>query len=173
MTVEQIYNCMDSTEKEKLRELAFRDVCKSRRDAIDNASLMCKTELDDMEASIPILLRQISDAFEMLYESADSLLDGGHGIAVSVSSNGASLSLLHTGGIVFIKDVRVSYHDGMFDFNKKATIRMQYETCYAMIDFIEDNSSILMKAIDETVRDVVRQRAEQDRPSKKQCYKVR
>lgn len=121
MTVEQIYNCMDSTEKEKLRELAFRDACKSHRDAIDNASFLCKDELDNMEASIPLLLREVSDAFEMLYESADSLLDGRHGIAVSVTSNGASLSLLRTGGIVFDKDVRVYYHDGVFDFNEKAT----------------------------------------------------
>lgn len=173
MTIEQLYKSLDDADKKKIRELAFRDVCKSHRDAINTASFMCKSELDNMEASIPLLLRQVSDAFELIYESADSLLDGGHGIAVSVTSNGASLSLWRTGGIVFVKDVRVSYHDGMFTFNKKATIRMQYETCCAMIDFIEDNSSILLKAIDEKVRDVVRQTAEQDRPSKKQIYKVR
>jgi hypothetical protein len=134
---------------------------------------MCKAELDNMEASIPLLLRQVSDAFELLYAGADSLLDGGYGIAVSISSNGASLSLLRTGGIVFVKDVRVSYHDGMFEFNKKATIRMQYETCCAMIDFLEANSKKILNAINEKVSDVVRQTAEQDRPSKKQIYKVR
>lgn len=173
MTVEQIYNCMDSTEKEKLRELAFRDACKSHCDAIDNASLTCKTELDNMEDSIPLLLRQVSDAFELLYKSADSLLDGGQGIAVSVTSNGASLSLWRSRVIVFDKDVRVCYDDGMFIFNKNATLRMQYETCCAMIDFIEANSKKILNAINEKVNDVVRQTAEQDRPSKKQCYKVR
>lgn len=169
MTVEMLYKILDSTDKEKLRKLVFDDMYKSRRDA--RASLMDKTELDDMEASIPLLLRQASDAFELLYAAASSLLDGSPNEVFSVSVKGMMLTFWCDRVIIFdFKDGRVCYKNGMFTFNEKDTVRIQYETCCAMIDFLDDNSERLLKAIDEKTKAADRP---VDRPSKTSSYKVR